>query len=76
MGQDIVMITTKGEAIALGIAQMTSAIIDTCDHGLVARIKRVIMDRETYPRKWGLGPHALKKKQFITVRDIYIYIYI
>ncbi len=67
IGREIVLITTKGEAVALAIAQMTTSIIDTCDHGIVARIKRVIMDRDTYPRKWGFGPHALKKKQFIKV---------
>ena len=33
-----------------------------CDHGAVARVKRVIMERDTYPRKWGLGPMATKKK--------------
>jgi len=38
------------------IAQMTTAVIATCDHGIVAKIKRVIMERDTYPRKWGLGP--------------------
>lgn len=67
MGKEVVLITTKGEAVALAIAQMTTAIIESCDHGIVARTKRVIMDRETYPRKWGFGPYALKKKQFITV---------
>jgi hypothetical protein len=35
---------------------MTTATIAGCDHGIVAKIKRVIMDRDTYPRKWGLGP--------------------
>jgi H/ACA ribonucleoprotein complex subunit 4 len=35
---------------------MTTAVIATCDHGIVAKIKRVIMERDTYPRKWGLGP--------------------
>ena len=54
--------------MALVIAQMTSAIIDTCTHGIVCRTKRVIMDRETYPRKWGYGPYALQKKQFIKVK--------
>ena len=39
-----------------GIALMTTAVIATCDHGVVAKIKRVIMERDTYPRKWGLGP--------------------
>ena len=63
--QEVVLITTKGEAIALAIAQMTTSVIATCDHGTVAKIKRVIMDREVYPRKWGKGPYALKKQQFI-----------
>jgi len=35
---------------------MTTAVIATCDHGIVAKIKRVVMARDTYPRKWGLGP--------------------
>merc|ERR1719223_120578 len=42
---EIVLITTKGEAIALAIAQMTTSTVATCDHGCVARTKRVIMDR-------------------------------
>mmetsp|Transcript_45683 Transcript_45683/g.93440 ORF Transcript_45683/g.93440 Transcript_45683/m.93440 type:complete len:472 (-) Transcript_45683:327-1742(-) len=65
IGQEIVMITTKGEAICLGIAQMTTAVMATCDHGVVAKIKRVIMERDTYPRRWGLGPQAKAKKQMI-----------
>ena len=44
---------------------MTTAVMATCDHGVVAKIKRVIMDRDTYPRKWGLGPVAAKKKLMI-----------
>ena len=43
--------TIQGEAIAVGIAQMTTAVMATCDHGVVAKIKRVIMDRNTYPRR-------------------------
>ncbi|KAH7726695.1 H/ACA ribonucleoprotein complex subunit 4 isoform X1 [Aphelenchoides avenae] len=37
----------------------------TTDHGVVAKIKRVIMERDTYARKWGLGPVASKKKALI-----------
>ena len=40
----------------VAIAQMTTAVMATCDHGIVAKIKRVVMARDTYPRKWGLGP--------------------
>lgn len=54
--------TTKGEAIALGIAQMSTVELSTCDHGVVAKIKRCIMERDTYPRRWGLGPQSMKKK--------------
>ncbi|TVU37658.1 hypothetical protein EJB05_10984, partial [Eragrostis curvula] len=64
-GEEVVLMTTKGEAIAIGIAEMTTAVMATCDHGAVAKIKRVVMDRDTYPRKWGLGPVALKKKKLI-----------
>ncbi|XP_038982826.1 H/ACA ribonucleoprotein complex subunit 4-like [Phoenix dactylifera] len=65
VGEEVVLMTTKGEAIALGVAEMTTAVMATCDHGSVARIKRVVMDRDTYPRKWGLGPRALMKKKLV-----------
>lgn len=78
---EIVIMTTKGEAVALGektkqtiscgnllklrqlfacyfsgVAMMSTAEIVTCDHGFCAKIKRVVMNRDVYPRKWGLGP--------------------
>ncbi|KAL4312442.1 hypothetical protein GQ457_01G013550 [Hibiscus cannabinus] len=65
VGEEVVLMTTKGEAIALGIAEMTTAVMATCDHGVVAKIKRVVMDRDTYPRKWGLGPTSSMKKKLI-----------
>ena len=65
INKDIVLITTKGEALALAIAQMTSSELATCDHGTVCKTKRVIMDREHYPRRWGLGPRAQRKKVLI-----------
>ncbi len=65
LGEEVVMMSTKGEAIAVGIAQMTTVVMATCDHGVVAKIKRVIMERDTYPRRWGLGPMAQKKKSLV-----------
>lgn len=127
----VVMITTKGEAIAIGIAQMTTSTIATCDHGCAAKVgirsivytyhgvlssplspprclwhrhlpcelscpvfascfaarhfgldsalswhdlarpqvKRVVMERDTYPRRWGLGPIASKKKKMAIESD-------
>jgi H/ACA ribonucleoprotein complex subunit 4 len=97
VGEEIVLMTTKGEAIAVAIAQMTTSVMATIDHGVAAKIKRVIMERDTcvyisaedcalgeldalishenlptlpplcrYPRRWGLGPVASRKKSLIT----------
>ncbi|XP_014487752.1 PREDICTED: H/ACA ribonucleoprotein complex subunit 4, partial [Dinoponera quadriceps] len=65
VNQEIVIVTTKGEAVALAIALMTSATMAACDHGTAAKIKRVIMERDAYPRKWGLGPKSSTKKRMI-----------
>jgi H/ACA ribonucleoprotein complex subunit 4 len=65
VGEEVVLMTTKGEAIALAIAQMAAPDLATATYGVVAKIKRVIMERDTYPRRWGLGPEALKKKKMV-----------
>ncbi|XP_055952366.1 H/ACA ribonucleoprotein complex subunit 4-like [Argiope bruennichi] len=65
LNDEIVLMTSKGEAIALGIALMTTSTMCTCNHGTVAKLKRVVMERDTYPRKWGLGPTASLKKKMI-----------
>lgn len=61
--EEVVLMTTKGEAIALGIAQMSTVELSTCDHGVVAKVKRCIMERDLYPRRWGMGPVAVEKKK-------------
>jgi H/ACA ribonucleoprotein complex subunit 4 len=65
LNDEVVLMTTKGEAIAIAVAQMTTAVMATVDHGVVAKIKRVIMERDVYPRRWGLGPMAQRKKSMI-----------
>ncbi|KAJ7070918.1 putative rRNA pseudouridine synthase [Mycena amicta] len=65
INEEVVLMTTKGEAIALAIAQMTTVELATCDHGVVAKVKRCIMERDTYPRRWGLGPMAVQKKKMV-----------
>ncbi|EZA62436.1 H/ACA ribonucleoprotein complex subunit [Ooceraea biroi] len=65
MNEEIVIVSTKGEAIAIAIALMTTPTMSACDHGVVAKLKRVIMERDEYPRKWGLGPKASQKKRMI-----------
>ena len=42
---------------------MSTVELSSCDHGVVAKVKRCIMERDLYPRRWGLGPVALEKKK-------------
>lgn len=67
VGKEAVLITTKGEAIAVAIAQMTASEIYSADHGIAAKTKRVVMDRDTYPVRWKLGPRASRKKHLMSV---------
>jgi H/ACA ribonucleoprotein complex subunit 4 len=65
VGKECVAVTTKGEAVAVMVAQMTTAVIAAVDHGVVAVIKRVVMERDTYKMRWGHGPRASEKKKLI-----------
>ncbi|WVR06332.1 centromere/microtubule-binding protein CBF5 [Kwoniella sp. DSM 27419] len=65
VNEEVVLMTTKGEAIAIGIAMMSTVDLASCDHGVVAKVKRCIMNRDLYPRRWGLGPKAQEKKKMI-----------
>ena len=53
---------------------MTSAVMATTDHNTVAKIKRVIMERDTYPRKWGLGPRVCNSSLVNQFHDKYFLI--
>lgn len=65
VNKEVVMMTAKGEAIAMGIALMTPSEIYSCDHGIVVKIKRVIMDKDLYPKRWKKGPRAQRKQNLI-----------
>jgi H/ACA ribonucleoprotein complex subunit 4 len=70
VGQELVLMTSKGEAVALAVAQMTTAVIAGVDHGTVATIKRVIMERDTYSGRWGFGPRAQEKKKLVAAGQL------
>jgi len=70
LGDEIVVVSPKGEAVCLAYAQMTTLQMATVEHGVAAKIKRVIMDRVDYPKRWGLGPHAQLKKKMIAAGEL------
>jgi len=51
-GSMVAIFTLKGEAVALAEAQASTEEILSMEHGVVARVKRVLMPRGTYPRCW------------------------
>ncbi|KAI9672219.1 MAG: centromere/microtubule-binding protein cbf5 [Alyxoria varia] len=61
--EEVVMVTEKGEAVCIAWALVAGSVIENMDHGSVAKIKRNLMERHTYGRVWGRGPHALEKKR-------------
>jgi H/ACA ribonucleoprotein complex subunit 4 len=51
----VAIMTLKGEAIALAKAQLATEEILNVNHGTVAKLERVLMERGTYPKVWKTG---------------------
>ena len=49
---------------------MSTAEMVTCDHGFCAKIKRVVMSRDVYPRKWGLGPKVSNELYIVLLEHV------
>merc|ERR1711904_741599 len=54
IGDEVVAMTIKGEVIAIGIAEMNTTAMVSYMHGIVMKIRRVVMERNTYPKRWYL----------------------
>lgn len=54
-GSTVAIFTLKDEAVALAEAQASTEEILSMEHGVVAKVKRVLMPRGTYPRCWKSG---------------------
>ena len=70
LGELVALVSTKGEAIAVAFAQMTTPQLATVEYGVAAKVKRVVMERNTYPKRWGLGPTAQKKKKMVLAGEL------
>lgn len=54
-GDAVAFFTLKGEAVGVGISQMSSREMLASQSGIVARTERVIMQPNTYPKAWKLS---------------------
>ncbi|KAM0676564.1 H/ACA ribonucleoprotein complex subunit dkc1 [Binucleata daphniae] len=55
IGDEVVLVSTKGEAVAIAIASIATSEIESLDHGIACKTKRVIMEKDLYVRAWKLG---------------------
>ena len=54
-GSMVAIFTLKGEAVALARTEASTEEILNMEHGVVARTKRVLMPKGTYPKGWRSG---------------------
>jgi len=54
-GSTVAVFTLKGEAVALAKAVASTEEILHMEHGVVAKVERVLMPRGTYPKCWKSG---------------------
>jgi H/ACA ribonucleoprotein complex subunit 4 len=59
----VAIFTLKGEAIALGRAQVSTQEILDMRHGVVATLARVLMPRNIYPKVWKTGGGSDEQKK-------------
>jgi H/ACA ribonucleoprotein complex subunit 4 len=59
---EVVLITIKGEAIALASSVINIAILNAQDCEAICITKQIIMKRDLYPKNWGIGIESTKKK--------------
>lgn len=52
--RDAVLITAKGEAVALVTPLVIGSQMKNMEKGIVAKTKRVIMEKDLYPKCWGI----------------------
>lgn len=50
----VVLITVKGEAVAIATPMVSSCQMKDLENGIIAKTKRVIMEKDLYPKCWGL----------------------
>jgi len=51
-GDAVAIFTQKGEAVAWAMSLVKTEDVLAMDHGLVAKVQRVLMPRGTYPKMW------------------------
>ena len=59
---EILIISLKGEAVAIAISIINTITLNKKIQGCVCRTKDIIMNKDEYPKNWGIGTNRIKKK--------------
>jgi len=62
-GSLVALMTLKGEAVALGKSKLVTEEILNTNHGVVANLERVLMERGIYPKVWKTGSGSKDDKR-------------
>ena len=46
----------------------------TCDHGVVAKLKRVVMERDLYPKRWGIFVVFMSRGAMSSSMSVFVFI--
>nr|UXY87472.1 pseudouridylate synthase [Cryptomonas sp.] len=69
---EIILMTIKGEAIATAISKINIITLYQQTQGVICIIKDIIMKRDVYPKKWGIGICSVKKHLTISSGFLFI----
>ena len=58
----VLIISLKGEAVAIAISISNITALNNNNEKCFCIIQNIIMDKDTYPKKWGFGINQIKKK--------------
>ncbi|AFP65701.1 pseudouridylate synthase (nucleomorph) [Chroomonas mesostigmatica CCMP1168] len=64
--ENLILLSTKGEMIALGKSKLNTNSIFKLDVGLCVFVTSIIMEKDYYPKRWGFGIVATKKNLLIS----------
>ncbi len=59
---EVLLISLKGEAVAIAICITNIKVLNIQTLACICTIKCIIMNRDEYPKKWGIGISQIKKK--------------
>ena len=69
-GQEVILVTIKKEVIGLGEMCYSTGIFCKGYQSKIVSLKKVLMKKNLYPKKWGSGYNSSLKKVFTSIKTL------